>query len=322
MPFEHNPVVVIGAAAVDIQGAPREALALRDSNPGSIQLTLGGVARNIAENCVRLGVNTQLLSAIGDDLFGDFIKRHSLLTGIGIEHCLYLNETHSATFMCVNNIDGDLALAIADMDITYRMDPVYFQTKKSVLEQARAIVVETDLSQEALEYIVQNHGDTPLFCDAVSVILAKKVQHLIGSFHTIKPNQYEAEYLTGISIRCARTLNQAMDYFLNKGVQQVFITLGKKGAFYGNSQERGFIAAPANRPVNTLGAGDSFLAACVEGFVRDRSILETAQQAMLAAYLTLQHSMTVSPELSFNNIQKLKAEMPLAPSADIPDLTC
>ena len=320
--FENNTVVVIGAAAVDMQGEPEHPLALKDSNPGRIQLSLGGVARNIAENCVRLGVPVQMLTAIGDDLFGDLIKRHSALTGIGIEHVLFLKETHSATFMAVNEVDGDLALAIADMEVTQKVDPAYLESKQTVLKKARAISVETNLSQEALEYIVHHHGSTPIFCDTVSVIKSKKIYHLVKHFHTIKPNQYEAEYLSGVPIRGAEGLNRAMDYFLNKGVQQVFITLGKKGAFYGNAVERGFIPAPRQRPLNTLGAGDAFLAACIEGFVHNRSILETAQQAMLAAYLTLQHSFTVSPELSLNNIQALKITMPLYPSVEIPDLTC
>jgi pseudouridine kinase len=320
--FENNTVVVVGGAAVDIQGAPQHPLALKDSNPGKIQLSLGGVARNIAENCVRLGVPVQMLTAVGDDLFGDLIKRHSILLGIGIEHALFLKETHSATFMAVNDVDGDLALAIADMEITQKVDPAYLQSKQTVLKKARAILVETNLSQEALEYIVHHHGTTPIFCDAVSVIKAKKIHHLVGHFHTIKPNQYEAEYLSGVSIRGADGLNRAMDYFLHNGVQQVFITLGKKGAFYGNAFERGFIPAPRQRPLNTLGAGDAFLAACIEGFIHSRSILETAQQAMLAAYLTLQHTFTASPELSINSIQALKGQFPLHPSVEIPDLTC
>ncbi|MDO7203532.1 PfkB family carbohydrate kinase [Paraclostridium bifermentans] len=44
-----------------------------DSNPGKIDISLGGVARNICENISKLGVNTKLISAIGNDIYGSRI---------------------------------------------------------------------------------------------------------------------------------------------------------------------------------------------------------------------------------------------------------
>ena len=51
-------IVVVGGTNVDIQGFPKDRLILRDSNIGSVKVSLGGVARNIAENITRLGINT------------------------------------------------------------------------------------------------------------------------------------------------------------------------------------------------------------------------------------------------------------------------
>ena len=43
----------IGGVTVDLVGSPYKPLKLHDSNPGTIKLSFGGVARNIAENAVR-----------------------------------------------------------------------------------------------------------------------------------------------------------------------------------------------------------------------------------------------------------------------------
>ena len=65
---------VVGAANIDIGGFPLGRLSLRDSNPGRITLSAGGVGRNIACNLARLGVETRLIAALGTDAFADLIR--------------------------------------------------------------------------------------------------------------------------------------------------------------------------------------------------------------------------------------------------------
>ncbi|RKX80638.1 MAG: kinase, partial [Spirochaetes bacterium] len=69
----NNYVALIGAANIDIQGFSSNLIIARDSNPGSIEFCAGGVSRNIAENLSRLGVSTELISAIGGDPNGELI---------------------------------------------------------------------------------------------------------------------------------------------------------------------------------------------------------------------------------------------------------
>ncbi|NCU32778.1 MAG: winged helix-turn-helix transcriptional regulator, partial [Candidatus Moranbacteria bacterium] len=62
-------VVVIGGANIDIQGYPHQPLIPHDSNIGTVKMSLGGVGRNIAENCARLNIPTRLISVVGNDLY-------------------------------------------------------------------------------------------------------------------------------------------------------------------------------------------------------------------------------------------------------------
>ncbi len=314
-------VVVVGAAAVDILGAPEShTLIHKDAVPGRVHLALGGVARNIAENLARLGVSTELISALGDDFFGALIREQANELGISLASCLEYPNERSATFIAINEMDGDLALAIADMGIIERITPADLDNHATLLNNATAIVLETDLSQDIIEYLAIQYRHIPLFGDPVSVAKAGRLTNVISHFHTLKPNQYEAEYLSGTFIRDQASLDAALDYFLNQNVQQVFITLGKHGVYYGNTLERGFMLAPPVTPINTLGAGDAFLAACVEGFLQKRSLVETTHRAQLAAYWTLQGLHTVNPTLSSNRIGALQIEMPPHILSEVPYL--
>ena len=66
-------VVVVGGANMDICASPANALTMHDSNPGSVVTSPGGVARNIAENLARLGVDARLIAAVGADYHGDLL---------------------------------------------------------------------------------------------------------------------------------------------------------------------------------------------------------------------------------------------------------
>ena len=60
----------IGGANMDIYGRSDRQLIMRDSNPGSLHTSLGGVCRNICENLARLGENVRLITVVGDDVQG------------------------------------------------------------------------------------------------------------------------------------------------------------------------------------------------------------------------------------------------------------
>jgi pseudouridine kinase len=62
-------VIILGGVNVDIQGFPNERLIPEDSNIGRVKISMGGVGRNIGENLIRLGVNTKLISVVGDDIY-------------------------------------------------------------------------------------------------------------------------------------------------------------------------------------------------------------------------------------------------------------
>ncbi|MGY8794759.1 MAG: PfkB family carbohydrate kinase, partial [Woeseiales bacterium] len=80
--------VVVGGANMDICGAPSSNLRLQDSNPGKVTSSPGGVARNIAENLARLGIDCRLIAAIGTDHHGDLLVKQGEAAGIDMRYVL------------------------------------------------------------------------------------------------------------------------------------------------------------------------------------------------------------------------------------------
>ena len=62
--MNRSHILIIGAAGLDTKGRAIGPLQPGTSNPGSIRTSVGGVARNVAENLARLGEHAVLLSAV------------------------------------------------------------------------------------------------------------------------------------------------------------------------------------------------------------------------------------------------------------------
>ena len=86
-------VLGIGAANIDVHGKSRAPIVMRDSNPGRLRTSAGGVTRNVLENLARLGVRTRLVSAVGADLYGEMVLRQSAAAGIDISEVLTVPGT-------------------------------------------------------------------------------------------------------------------------------------------------------------------------------------------------------------------------------------
>jgi pseudouridine kinase len=72
----------IGGANMDIHGKADNGIMMRDSNPGTLHASLGGVCRNICENLARLGGKVKLVTVVGDDANGKMIVKSCEEAGI------------------------------------------------------------------------------------------------------------------------------------------------------------------------------------------------------------------------------------------------
>jgi pseudouridine kinase len=308
---EDRYACVVGGANVDIQGSPTGRLIPGDSNIGTVKISLGGVGRNIAENLTRLGVDTKLISVVGDDAHGQRILEEARLVGLDMRDTLVLPGAASSVYLCILDEKKDMAVAINSMEICDRMTADFIRSKKHVIENAAVCILDTNMPAEVLTYILNTCKDTVFFLDPVSSVKALKVRELIGRFHTIKPNRLEAEVLSGVAIHDEADLHKAAAVLHGKGVSQVVISLGSDGVFCSTPSQGFRIKAPDIRVVNATGAGDAFLAALAFGYLQDLDIKESAFLASAAAAIALSCENTINPAMSPETVYDKAKELGL-----------
>ena len=301
-------VLVIGGAAVDIQGFPDQNFRLYESNPGTIHSSLGGVGRNIADNLSRLGIETKFITAIGDDLYGKKILQAAATTNLDMSDSLICSCLSTSTYLSLLNEHGEMIAAISDMKLIDQLTVEYLKQKDAIIKSSSYLILDTNLSLPVIDYLTTHYQNIPIIIDPVSAKKAHKIKHIIGRFHTIKPNKQEAEVLTGIKILDQNDLYLVEEQLLNSGIKQMFISLDAKGLFYSNGRQNGTLSPYQINVINATGAGDASASAIAYGLMNQMPTHQIATFSQAAAALVLSHEDTINPAFTVGNIKKFLEE--------------
>lgn len=288
---------VVGGVNIDIGGTARAPLVMGDSNPGAVRFSLGGVGRNIAHNLSLLGVDVRLLTALGEDLWADRIEGSCALLGIDLTGSLIVPGQSTSTYLYLAGPEGDMALAVSDMDIYERLTPAALEPKLPWLRDAQVLVLDANLPAETIAWLC-GRVTVPIFADAVSAAKAGRLKDVLGKLHTLKPNRLEAELLSGVAIHDERSLFRAADALLETGLKRVFISLGADGVLAADADTRLRLPTARGEHVNTTGCGDAFLAALVWSQLRGLDLKDSARAGVAAAGIAMSDTETVSPRMS------------------------
>ena len=299
---------VVGGVNVDIGGRAYGPLAARESNPGTVRLSLGGVGRNVAHNLALLGVNTRLLTVLGEDEHARRIEASCAELGIDLRRSLRVPGEATSTYLYVAGPDGDMAAAVSDMEIYRHLTPEALAGRRQWLAGAQALIVDTNIPAQSVEWLCA-HAAAPVFADPVSAAKAEKLRPVLGRLHTLKPNRQEAELLSGVRITDEESLRRAADALLETGLKRVFITLGAEGVLAAEGGLRVRLPAPSGARVNATGCGDAFLAALVAAHLEGAGLMQAAMAGLAAAAIAMASPETVNPDMSAQALRKKTEEI-------------
>ena len=300
---KNTKVVVVGGANLDIHGISLAPFSLRDSNPGRIARASGGVGRNIAENCAKLGLSTSLVTAFGEDREGDFLLADCAAKGIDTEWSLRA-PGRTAIYLCALDPDGSLVAAVADMDIMAALSPDLLETRRPLFDSADYLVADANLPADSIRWLAEHYGRKArstsrkskplLYFDTVSAAKAPRASGLSGEFDCMKPNRIEAAILAGREGSATGLATPEMLCAAMAGREclpaELFISLGEEGLYYYvDETENGRVSLPPPglrpSPVNRSGAGDAACAALVWATSIGCTPREKAKYGLAAALL-------------------------------------
>jgi len=301
-----QPVLVLGAAGMDVVGRLEADLQPAASNPARIRRSYGGVARNVAENLARLGQPVRLITVLGNDRTGDDILEHSAAAGVDVSAVLRTQDYPTGFYMGILDKNGKLQLAVDDMRLLEEITPHYLQEQEALFKASSLVFVDANLPVKTLRAVVNlaKRARIPICADTASFTLAERLVKFLSNYYLVTANSKEAGVLTGLSFE-ASDRNAAMEaarMLVNQGVRIALVTPAEYGVIYATSETTGHIPAIRTRISDPTGAGDAMTAAVLFALLNDIDLDDAIRLGVSAASLTLRHPGSVYPNLSLEGL--------------------
>jgi pseudouridine kinase len=295
---ESPGAVVVGGANMDVKARSRAPATHRTSNPGHGSMAPGGVARNIAENLARLGDRVHLVSVVGRDPLGETLLSQTVAAGVRTEH-VARTDRPTGTYTAVLDADGELIVAIADMEATGELGPELLQSARDVISSAGVLVVDGNLSRDTLEHALDLSSGVRTIFEPVSVPKAGGLKDALDErVYAVTPNRDELAALTGLPTRTDKQLRDAVAGLHGRGVELVWVRLGARGSLLATTEETRLIPALPAAVEDVTGAGDAMLAAFCHVLLAGGTPHDAALFGHAAAALTVASPHTVRPDLT------------------------
>jgi len=239
----------------------------------------GGKGCNQAIAIARLGGNTNFISKIGKDAYGELALKTLEKNKIATENIIQdgNQQTGVAGILVDQNTGKNAINVIVGAPSSLKISEIEKQInliKKSKIFLTQ-LEVPKDVTLHCLKTAKEN-GCTTILNPAPASEISNEFYNNIDFF---TPNETEAEFYTGIKITNDQEAKQAADKLLNLGIKKVIITLGEKGLFYSDGKEEIYLKANSVKAIDTTGAGDAFNGGLAYGLSKEKPIKECLKLA-------------------------------------------
>ncbi len=253
---------------------------------GKFLMNPGGKGANQAVAVARLSAKKGaclFIAKVGDDLFGREtavrMKRDSIDAKLIVD-----KKEPSGTALILVDQKGQNVISVA-LGANGTLSPKDIATYRKDIENAAALLMQLETPMETVLAAAKwaKAAGVPVILNPAPA--AKLPKELYQCLEWITPNETEAELLTGVKVKDAKSASKAADVFLKRGVKHVAITMGVKGVYCGNC--RALYPAKKVKAVDCVAAGDTFNGAFVVALAEGKSCKEAIAFAQKAAAISV-----------------------------------
>ena len=271
-------VLCTGAALIDaiVQGFDPEPVSASGYRAESCSLNVGGEAVNEVLALSKLGVNAGILCYLGNDIAGKIIESTLKQYGAGTD-AIKWEENHPTPITTMLVRKDSSRRSVTNPAHMYNFHP----EKADITEYASKVITmgslfrapfdDPEVINSVLTLARQNDlitvADTKL--PNFRVLQLKDISDSLPLIDYITPNEDEARYYTG-----KKDPEEMAEVFLDCGVKNVIIKLGRKGCYFRNSKEAFYLPGYDVKAIDSTGAGDNFIAGFISEILKGSPIRE------------------------------------------------
>lgn len=291
-------VTVVGGINMDIIGQPDTSFIKNDSNQGDIFYYLGGAGRNIALNLTKLEIPNYLISAYGNDLYGERFEEESFINDMNIKCCEKLDDFQTSSYMSIYT--NKEYYAIDDMKIDDYLTPMFVKKYIDRINTSQYCIIDANLPADTISYLYEN-VTVPIIAKTVSI---DKNNHLITQNKNFElklliTNTREMEHMLAEENIEVKNLNEAIKILLDSGVENIILNdVYQKLHFFNKKEEHYYKYDIDNK--NNRGSNASICAGTIWGLLNNYSWKYILKLCYTMSLLTSEVNDSVHPNLNID----------------------
>ena len=283
-----HDVASIGLTVMDIQGRPIE----RIPDGGNldlieeIRLTVAGTAAGTAIDMAKLGLNTMIVCAVGDDEKADFIVRTFEGYGVDTTHATRIKDVSSSATILAIRPNGDRpAMHVLGASQHFMVDEAAWDAIGActyVHMGGNGLLKSFDGAPTAKFLKAMKQHDCIVTYDLIgpSDTTMAMIRDCLEHVDYFMPSMEEAEFLSGKSDPA-----DIASFFLGLGVGTCIFKWGSKGSYIANKDGNRRIPAFKVDVVDTTGCGDAYCGGFIRGLKEGWSLDDSCRFATAASGL-------------------------------------
>jgi len=300
----NKSVLCIGATLVDELYFCENNIISASSNPAQKTTSIGGVISNIAQHLALLEVNPAIITAIGNDSDGLYIKDSFLKRGISFNQSIVADES-TGKYVSILQPDGNLYVAVCQDNCAKYISADYLETRLDYIKSFDILIIDTNLESKTIQWLIHfaKHHNKQLIIEPVSVAKASKLATLdLNGVFMITPNEEELVVICDNDTLKEQLLASLFD----RGVKTIWLRKGAKGSELLTAAKSIALSVPSIQIADSTGAGDAALAGWVFGYVNGEDEMTCLQLGHTLALETLKRKGAVDLSLTPLTLYKNK----------------
>lgn len=278
-------IVVFGSLNMDLVShlprlpAPGETLRGND-----FFTALGGKGANQAAACARLGAITVMIGRVGGDEFGSSLRAG--LENLGVD-VTGVTTSPGSSGVAVIHVDdrGENSIVIIP-GANGKVGESDLKRLNSALIGADILLMQLEIPLEvvtAAARMARARGVRVILDPAPASSLPDELYTLTD---LLTPNEIECATLVGFQVHDLPLAEQAARILLKRGVRQVIIKMGERGAYLHDGRSSELVSAFLVKAVDTTAAGDAFNGALAVALGKDMVLREAVRFANAAGAIS------------------------------------
>lgn len=252
----------------------------------SFKMGFGGKGANQAIAAAKLGSDVTMVTAIGDDQFGDITLQNYKDNHIHTDYIYQIKgQSNGIATIIVDETSQNRILIVKGANEYLTKENIDAVFKQNI--DIKFVVLQLEISLDIVYYAIeqaQKHHIPVLFNPAPA---AKNLDMAtICKVDILVPNETELEILSAMPTGNIDEIRAAASSLIHKGIGTIIVTLGSKGALYLTKDKEIYVPAPKVNAIDTTGAGDAFIGAFVTAYTNDDTIEDAIKFAIRYASAT------------------------------------